>query len=109
MLVPSLSRSSSPSPQPCQPDICFLVDAGTKPGPQSIYYLWKAFHDDPHLGGSSGMRFSNVAREIPLISFTRRDTHNGWEGSPEPICCCTEFRVQNVQHPGFVALIFPKL
>jgi chitin synthase len=26
-----------------QPNICVLLDAGTKPGPASIYHLWTAF------------------------------------------------------------------
>lgn len=26
------------------PDVVCLLDAGTKPGKRSIYYLWEAFH-----------------------------------------------------------------
>ncbi|GJN90829.1 hypothetical protein Rhopal_003843-T1 [Rhodotorula paludigena] len=37
-----------------KPDVCCLLDAGTKPGKRSIYYLWEAFHHDPHLGGAAG-------------------------------------------------------
>ena len=37
-----------------QPEICVLIDAGTKPGRKSIYYLWEAFYNDPHLGGCCG-------------------------------------------------------
>ena len=37
-----------------QPEICVLIDAGTKPGHKSIYYLWEAFYNDPHLGGACG-------------------------------------------------------
>ncbi|KXN83665.1 Chitin synthase 1 [Leucoagaricus sp. SymC.cos] len=36
------------------PEICVLIDAGTKPGHKSIYYLWEAFYNDPHLGGCCG-------------------------------------------------------
>ncbi|KAF9075874.1 glycosyltransferase family 2 protein [Rhodocollybia butyracea] len=36
------------------PEICVLLDAGTKPGHKSIYYLWEAFYNDPHLGGCCG-------------------------------------------------------
>ncbi|GAA5981736.1 hypothetical protein JCM11641_004230 [Rhodosporidiobolus odoratus] len=36
------------------PDVVCLLDAGTKPGKRSIYYLWEAFHHDPHLGGAAG-------------------------------------------------------
>lgn len=37
-----------------EPNICVLIDAGTKPGHKSIYYLWEAFYNDPHLGGACG-------------------------------------------------------
>jgi chitin synthase len=36
------------------PEICVLVDAGTKPGHKSIYYLWEAFYNNKHLGGACG-------------------------------------------------------
>ncbi|KIY73762.1 glycosyltransferase family 2 protein [Cylindrobasidium torrendii FP15055 ss-10] len=37
-----------------QPESCVLIDAGTKPGHKSIYYLWEAFYNNPHLGGCCG-------------------------------------------------------
>ncbi|KAF8231892.1 glycosyltransferase family 2 protein [Tricholoma matsutake] len=37
-----------------EPEICVLIDAGTKPGHKSIYYLWEAFYNDAHLGGCCG-------------------------------------------------------
>ena len=36
------------------PEICVLIDAGTKPGHKSIFYLWDAFYNDPNLGGACG-------------------------------------------------------
>ena len=36
------------------PEICVLIDAGTKPGHKSIFYLWEAFYNDPNLGGACG-------------------------------------------------------
>ncbi|KAE9410457.1 glycosyltransferase family 2 protein [Gymnopus androsaceus JB14] len=36
------------------PEICVLIDAGTKPGHKSIYYLWEAFYNNAHLGGCCG-------------------------------------------------------
>lgn len=36
------------------PEICVLIDAGTKPGHKSLYYLWEAFNNDRHLGGCCG-------------------------------------------------------
>ncbi|KAI0246968.1 chitin synthase [Lactifluus subvellereus] len=40
--------------QMLQPEICVLIDAGTKPEPTSIYYLWEAFYNDKDLGGCCG-------------------------------------------------------
>jgi len=37
-----------------QPEICVLLDAGTKPGAWSIFYLWEAFYNDKNLGGACG-------------------------------------------------------
>src|SRR5882757_8463094 len=34
--------------------MCVLIDAGTKPGRKSIYYLWEAFYNDANLGGCCG-------------------------------------------------------
>ena len=37
-----------------QPNICVLLDAGTRPGKDSIYQLWRAFDIDPMCGGACG-------------------------------------------------------
>jgi chitin synthase len=37
-----------------EPEICVLIDAGTKPGHKSIYHLWEAFYNDSNLGGACG-------------------------------------------------------
>ena len=37
-----------------EPNICVLIDAGTKPGKDSIYHLWKAFDLEPMCGGACG-------------------------------------------------------
>ncbi|KAI0089171.1 glycosyltransferase family 2 protein [Irpex rosettiformis] len=37
-----------------EPEICVLIDAGTKPGRKSIYYLWEAFYNNANLGGCCG-------------------------------------------------------
>lgn len=36
------------------PNICVLIDCGTKPGKDSIYQLWKAFDLEPTCGGACG-------------------------------------------------------
>ena len=37
-----------------QPEVVVLIDVGTKPGHRSLYYLWEAFYNNPHLGGACG-------------------------------------------------------
>ncbi|KAG0641207.1 chitin synthase-domain-containing protein [Tuber brumale] len=36
------------------PNVCVLIDAGTKPGGSSIYHLWKAFDINPQCAGACG-------------------------------------------------------
>ncbi|KAJ2778560.1 hypothetical protein H4R18_004524 [Coemansia javaensis] len=37
-----------------QPNICVLIDVGTKPTGTSIYHLWKSFAHDEHVAGACG-------------------------------------------------------
>ncbi|TDL18368.1 glycosyltransferase family 2 protein [Rickenella mellea] len=37
-----------------QPNICVLLDAGIRPGPTSIYHLWKSFDIVSGIGGTCG-------------------------------------------------------
>ncbi|KAI8366696.1 chitin synthase 1 [Radiomyces spectabilis] len=37
-----------------RPNICMLLDVGTRPGPTSIYKLWRTFHVNPNVGGACG-------------------------------------------------------
>ena len=36
------------------PNVCILLDVGTKPGPDSLYHLWKAFDTDSSVAGACG-------------------------------------------------------
>lgn len=36
------------------PNICILLDVGTKPGNTSLYHLWKAFDTDSNVAGACG-------------------------------------------------------
>ena len=40
--------------QVLEPNVCVLIDAGTKPGKDSIYKLWKAFDVEPMCAGACG-------------------------------------------------------
>lgn len=37
-----------------RPNVCVLLDAGTRPGNHSIYHLWKTFERNPRVGGACG-------------------------------------------------------
>ncbi|BFZ65325.1 Chitin synthase, class 3 [Saitoella coloradoensis] len=37
-----------------EPEVCILLDAGTKPGAKSIIHLWEGFYNDKNLGGACG-------------------------------------------------------
>ncbi|KAI2792202.1 Chitin synthase A [Penicillium oxalicum] len=37
-----------------QPNICILLDVGTKPEPTALYHLWKAFDQDSSVAGAAG-------------------------------------------------------
>lgn len=40
-----------------RPNVCGLIDVGTKPSNTSLYHLWKAFDREPYLGGACGEIF----------------------------------------------------
>ncbi|KAF2203157.1 hypothetical protein GQ43DRAFT_470221 [Delitschia confertaspora ATCC 74209] len=40
--------------QVLDPNVCVLIDAGTKPGKDSVYQLWKAFDLEPMCAGACG-------------------------------------------------------
>ncbi|KAK6001438.1 hypothetical protein QM012_002769 [Aureobasidium pullulans] len=55
------------------PEVCILLDAGTKPGHKSLLALWEAFYNDKDLGGACGEihamlgpRWKNLAN--PLVA-----------------------------------------
>jgi chitin synthase len=50
------------------PNICVLLDAGTKPGKDSIYHLWKAFDLEPMCGGACGEIKAMLARGKKLLN-----------------------------------------
>lgn len=37
-----------------QPNVCVLLDVGTRPGSKSIYHLWKTFDVNSNVGGACG-------------------------------------------------------
>jgi len=66
------------------PNICVLIDAGTKPGKDSIYQLWKAFDLEPMCGGACG--------EIKVM------TNHGWAAIKNPLIAAQnfEYKMSNI-------------
>ncbi|WVO13477.1 hypothetical protein L204_101097 [Cryptococcus depauperatus] len=50
------------------PEICVLLDAGTKPGHKAIYHLWEAFYNNPNLGGACGEIHAMIKKGIKLLN-----------------------------------------
>jgi chitin synthase len=69
------------------PEVCLLLDAGTKPGKHckrerlssrvlesdlnawvAIYYLWEAFHHDRNLGGACGEIHAQINHGVKLLN-----------------------------------------
>lgn len=50
------------------PEICVLIDAGTRPGHKAIYYLWEAFYNDAHLGGACGEIHAMIEKGKKLLN-----------------------------------------
>ncbi|KAJ3348448.1 Chitin synthase, class 1 [Entophlyctis luteolus] len=45
-----------------KPEICVLLDVGTKPSDKSIYNLWRVFNKNPHVGGACGEIYADLGR-----------------------------------------------
>ncbi|KAJ3231575.1 Chitin synthase, class 1 [Chytriomyces hyalinus] len=43
-----------------KPEVCILLDVGTKPTDRSIYHLWKAFHRNQNVGGACGEIYAEL-------------------------------------------------
>jgi chitin synthase len=56
-----------------KPEVCVLIDVGTKPTHDSIYQLWKAFDSDPNVGGACGEIYCQLGKNCknlvsPLVA-----------------------------------------
>ena len=46
--------ASAESNERAQPNVCVLLDVGTRPSHKSIYYLWKTFDLNSNVAGACG-------------------------------------------------------
>ncbi|EER37848.1 chitin synthase [Histoplasma capsulatum H143] len=66
------------------PEICILLDAGTKPGHKSLLALWEAFYNDKDLGGSCGEIHAMLGK--------------GWKNLINPLVAAQnfEYKISNI-------------
>lgn len=50
------------------PEICVLLDAGTKPGHKALYHLWEAFYNNLNLGGACGEIHAMINKGMKLFN-----------------------------------------
>lgn len=66
------------------PNVCILLDVGTKPGPNSLYHLWKAFDTDSNVAGACGEIYAGKGK--------------GWLGLLNPLVASQnfEYKMSNI-------------
>lgn len=66
------------------PEVCVLLDAGTKPGHKAILSLWEAFYNDKDLGGACGEIHALLGR--------------GWRNLLNPLVAIQnfEYKISNI-------------
>ncbi|KAI9813206.1 MAG: Chitin synthase, class 2 [Thelocarpon impressellum] len=66
------------------PEICILLDAGTKPGPKSLLALWEAFYNNKDLGGACGEIHAMLGK--------------GWRNLVNPLIAAQnfEYKISNI-------------
>ena len=84
-----------------QPNICVLIDVGTRPGRKSIYYLWKTFDLNSNVGGACGeiaaYKVKNWSALLnPLGKRPRYSTFTNWMTLPVVAAHNVESKVSNI-------------
>lgn len=66
------------------PEVCILLDAGTKPGHKSLLALWEAFYNDKDLGGACGEIHAMLGK--------------GWKNLINPLVAAQnfEYKISNI-------------
>lgn len=66
------------------PEVCILLDAGTKPGTKSLLALWEAFYNDKDLGGACGEIHAMLGK--------------GWKNLINPLVAAQnfEYKISNI-------------
>ncbi|KAK9472580.1 chitin synthase-domain-containing protein [Dipodascopsis tothii] len=66
------------------PNVCILLDVGTRPGKTSLYHLWKAFDTNSNVAGASG----------EIVAMKGR----GWRNLVNPLVAAQnfEYKISNI-------------
>ncbi|KAF2436333.1 chitin synthase [Tothia fuscella] len=66
------------------PEVCILLDAGTKPSPKSILSLWEGFYNNKNLGGACGEIHAMLGK--------------GWKNLLNPLVAAQnfEYKISNI-------------
>ncbi|GAB1206093.1 hypothetical protein APSETT445_004774 [Aspergillus pseudonomiae] len=66
------------------PEVCILLDAGTKPGQKSLLALWEGFYNDKDLGGACGEIHAMLGK--------------GWKNLINPLVAAQnfEYKISNI-------------
>ncbi|KAI5295607.1 Chitin synthase, class 2 [Ascosphaera acerosa] len=66
------------------PEVCILIDAGTKPGTKSLLALWEGFYNDKDLGGACGEIHAELGK--------------GWKNLLNPLVAAQnfEYKISNI-------------
>ena len=66
------------------PEVCILLDAGTKPGTKSLLALWEGFYNDKDLGGACGEIHAMLGK--------------GWKNLLNPLVAAQnfEYKISNI-------------
>ena len=66
------------------PEVCILLDAGTKPGTKSLLALWEGFYNDKDLGGACGEIHAMLGK--------------GWKNLINPLVAAQnfEYKISNI-------------
>lgn len=51
-----------------KPEVCILIDSGTKPGRKSLYELWSCFYNNSHVGGCAGEIYTMTSGGRKLLN-----------------------------------------
>lgn len=83
------------------PEVCILLDAGTKPGHKSLLALWEAFYNDKNLGGACGEIHAMLGKNLGGACGEIHANYmlgSGWRKVLNPLVAAQnfEYKISNI-------------